>query len=85
MWHAVSSCRDLRVEAAPHAPDEVLDLAGRLDAAEAGAADDEGQLRLPLVGVRLEVGALEHLDDPVAERERIGQRLHADRVLGRCP
>ena len=73
---------DLRVEAPPDATDEVLDLAGRLDPAEPRAADDEGELRLALVGIGLEVRSLEHLDDPVAEGERIGQRLHADRVLG---
>ena len=34
------------------------------------------------VGIGLELRSLEHLDDPVAQRERIGQGLHADRVLG---
>ena len=73
---------DLLVEAAPDAAHEVLDLAGGLDSAEPGAAHHERELRAPLLGILLEVGALEHLDDPVAERERIGQRLHADRVVG---
>ena len=82
MWKLQLVGADLRVEAPPDAPDEVLDLARRLDPAEPGAADDERELRLPLFGVALEVGTLEHLDDPVAEGERIGQRLHADRVLG---
>ena len=82
MWTPGLALPDLRVEAASHAPDEVLDLAGRLDPAEAGAAHDEGELRLPLVGVGLELSPLEHLDDPIAECERIGECLHADRVLG---
>src|SRR4029079_9836102 len=73
---------DLRVEAPPHAADEVLDLPSGLDAAEPGPTDDEGELRAALIGVLLEVGALEHLDDPVAEGEGIGQRLHPDRELG---
>ena len=82
MWPLRLVGADLRVVAPSNAAHEVLDLAGGLDTGEAGAADDEGELRLPLVRVGLELGALEHLDDPVAEGERIGQRLHADRVLG---
>ena len=73
---------DLRVEATPHAADEVLDLARGLDPAEPRPTDHEGELRGTLVGVLLEVGALEHLDDPVAEGERVGERLHPDRELG---
>ena len=76
---------DLRIEAPADAPHEVLDLAGGLDPAEAGATDHEGELSVARIGILLEVGTLEHLDDPIAERERIGQGLHADRVLGECP
>ena len=82
MWQPDLVGADLRVEAAPDAADEVLDLARRLDPAEAGPTDDERELGGSLRRIVLEVGALEHLDDPVAEGERIGQRLHPDRVLG---
>ncbi len=72
---------DLRVVVPPQPAEEVLHLTGRLDAAEPTAADDERELRPSLLRVLLQLGALEHLDDPVAQCERIGQGLHADRVV----
>ena len=71
---------DLGVVAAADAPHEVLQLPGRLDAREAGPAHDERQLRPALRGVLFQLRALEHLDQPVAEAERLAQGLHPGRV-----
>ena len=72
---------DLGVVATPHAAHEVLQLARGLDARQPGSPDHEGQVRLPVARIVLQLGALQHLDHPVAQAKSVGQRLHAHCVL----
>src|SRR6478752_2332531 len=51
------------------------DLAGHLDAGRPGADDDEGQQRGLGVGIGLELGRLEGLEDPPADGQRALERL----------
>ncbi len=61
---------------------EVGQLAGQLRAGEPAAGDEERQEPAPLVGIGLEVGQLEHLDDVVLEPEAVVEALQPVRVLG---
>ena len=66
--------------AAEVAPD-LGDLARHLDSGGAGADHDEGQELGPAIGVGLELGRLEGLQDLPADRQRALQRLQLGRVL----
>jgi hypothetical protein len=61
---------------------EVGELRQRLDARVAGADEDEGQLTLPVRLVRGDVGRLQPLQDVVAEVDRVGEVLEAERMVG---
>ena len=60
---------------------EVVDAAERLDAGEAAPRDHEGEQRLPLARRALGAGLLEVADQPVAQRDRVAQRLDRERAL----
>ncbi len=68
-------------EVAAHVAGDLGDLAGHLDAGRPGADDDEGQQRGLGLGVGLELGRLEGLEDPPADGERALERLELGRVL----
>jgi hypothetical protein len=63
-------------------PDQVGELCKRLDARVAGADEDEAQLALPVGLVRGDVGRLQALQHVVAELDRVGEVLEAERVVG---
>ena len=56
-------------------------FAGRLDAGKAAAGNDEGQKRLLLGRVLLDVGKLQATKDMVSEPERVAEVLHRQGVL----
>src|SRR2546422_2795553 len=63
-------------------PHEVVQLGDRLDAREPAAGDDEREECLVDLGVALDVGLLERVDDAVPKRERVAEVLERQRVLG---
>ena len=56
------------------------DLAGHLDPGRPGADDHERQVRGLALGIGLELGRLERLEDLAADRQRALQRLQLGRV-----
>ena len=62
--------------------DKVGELRERLDPRVAGADEDEGQLALAVVVGGGRVGRVEPLQDVVAQVDRVGEVLEAQRVLG---
>ena len=62
--------------------DEVLQLGEALQARVARADEDVGQELAPRGAVLERLGLLERAQDVVAQRDRLGQRLEAARVLG---
>ena len=63
---------------------EVLQLGQRLEAGVAAADEDVGEQLVAAAGVLGRVGLLQRLDQVVAEVDRVGQALEADRVLGQA-
>jgi hypothetical protein len=55
--------------------------ADRFDPGESASGDEDGEQVVALRGRALEVGLLQHLDQPVPEREGVTQRLHGERAL----
>ena len=64
---------------------EVLELGERLEAGVAAADEDVGEQLVAAGGVVGRVRGLERLDHVVAQPDRVGQRLEADRVVGPGP
>ena len=63
---------------------EVLQLGQRLEAGVAAADEDVGEQLVAAGRVLGRVGRLERLDHVVAEPDRVGEALEADRVLGQA-
>ena len=68
--------------AVDHVGDHVLQLGDPLDARVARADEHERQVLAPLLRVVDRLGDLQVQQRAVAQRDRLGQRLEADRVLG---
>jgi len=62
--------------------DEVLQLGDALQPRVAGPDEDVGQILAARVAVLERLGRLERAQDVVAQRDRFGERLEADAVLG---
>ena len=61
---------------------EVLELGERLEAGVTAADEDVGEQLVAAGRILARVGRLERLDHVVAQPDRVGQALEADRVLG---
>ena len=63
---------------------EVLQLGQRLEAGVAAADEDVGEQLVAAGRVLGRVGRLQRLDHVVAQPDRVGEALEADRVLGQA-
>ncbi len=73
--------RELRILLRHHQAHELGERARVLDAGRSGADDAEGEERLPLGRVGVRRRALEAREHVVAQLQRLGQVLEAERVL----
>jgi hypothetical protein len=73
---------DRRILVLGQEADEVGELARDLRSRIAAAGDEEGEQAPALLGIALDVGQLEHLEDVVLEPEAVLVRLYPERVLG---
>jgi len=68
-------------EASGPGRDEVVELGHGLHIGNPAAGDDEGQQRPTQIGVGLDVGLLQDVDDVVAHALRVPKILEGERVL----
>jgi hypothetical protein len=77
----MSSSRDVAVEA-PAGADQVVDLAGGLDAAVAAADDDEGEIPAAFLRVVADLGLFQRGEDMGAQDDGVADGLQREGVVG---